>query len=389
MGLFVGQQTKKIVGFGVAQKRCVQCEYNFRSKVGGVDHSRHPCKKNHMESSGAMETRILCKLQVAVTQGGARLKVCISDGDVKLGDALKSIDDDELADVQRVLDLNHLVRNFGKALTALKASHWRKSPSLTDRNIQLLCTMFTRIVHHHRVSTSSVTIPLNMHPDDEDPLNDVDAHTSGDQYQHDDIVKSLRDLAPLMEASLREDKVGAAVEGDVEIAPLDTEPSAYDGNVRRCLLEDFENVDVNVDLSNDIAELVTKGTSLSRILQVGVTPHMLLLTFLATQDRQRHFNISDHFNDDDENEDNELLEDDPSAGLSFQVSRERVIKLRDNLVNMLPHYFNRHTGTIIIPLQLNFTLIVNGILFRMWVVVSVQEPGRLLWYPEWLHLDGG
>ena len=80
MGFFVGQETKKNVGFGVAQKRCVQCEYNFLSKVGSVDHSQHPCKKNLHESSGAMETRILCKLQVAVTQGGARLKVCISDG---------------------------------------------------------------------------------------------------------------------------------------------------------------------------------------------------------------------------------------------------------------------------------------------------------------------
>ena len=258
MGLFVGQETKKIVGFGVAQKRCVQCEYNFRSKVGSVDHSRHPCKKNHHESSGAMETRILCKLQVAVTKGGARLKVCISDGDVKLGDALKSIDDDELANVQRVLDLNHLVRNFGKALTALKARHWRKSPSLTDRNIQLLCTMYTRIVHHHRVSTSSLAIPIILDGVDDDTVNDDEPA----QTEEDDVVKSLRELAPLMKASLREDNVAKApAEGDMEDAAPQQQPtsSAYDGNVRRCLLQDFEDVEVNIDLNNDIAELVTKG----------------------------------------------------------------------------------------------------------------------------------
>jgi len=250
------------VGFGVAQKRCVQCEYNMRSKVGGIDHSRHHCKKNHHDSSGAMETRILCKLQVDVTKGGARLKVCISDGDVKLGEALRSIDNDELADVQRVLDLNHLVRNFGKALTALKAAHWRKSASFTDRFIQLLCTMFTRIVHHHRVSTSSVTIPLNQYQtDDNSPVDDVSNHINGKSFE-DDLVKSLRDLTPMMSASLREDKVGGALkEGDLEEAPQCTKPlpSAYDGNLRRSLLDDFEDVDVIVDLDNDIAALVSKG----------------------------------------------------------------------------------------------------------------------------------
>ena len=196
---------------------------------------------------------------MAVTKGGARLKVCISDGDVKLGDALNSIDDEELANVQRVLDLNHLVRNFGKALTALKASHWRKSKSLTDRYIQLLCTMFTRIVHHHRVSTSSLAIPINVHRADEDlTVNDDDPVPS----EEDDVVRSLRDLAPLMKASLREDKVGSApVEGDMEDLPPKEQstPSAYDGKLRRRLLEDFEDVEVNVDLNNDIAELVTKG----------------------------------------------------------------------------------------------------------------------------------
>ena len=253
------------MGFGVAQKRCVQCEYNMRAKLGGVDHTRHSCKKNHIDSSGAMETSILCKLQVAVTKGGARLKVCISDGDVKLGEALRSIDDNELADVQRVLDLNHLVRNFGKALTALKAKHWKKSGSLTERNIQLLCTMFTRIVHHHRVEASSLTIPLDLQQtgadnsidDDDDPDNDLNIDGN------DDVINSLRELTPLMKASLREDKVCHApvMEGDVEEVRQHNNPPSdmYEGNARRNLLEEFEEVDVVVDLSSDIAMLVTQG----------------------------------------------------------------------------------------------------------------------------------
>jgi len=36
--------------------------------------------------------------------------------------------------------------------------------------------------------------------------------------------------------------------------------SAYDGNVRRCLTQDFEDVEVNVDLNNDITKFVTKGS---------------------------------------------------------------------------------------------------------------------------------
>ena len=264
VGLFVGQETKKIVGFGVAQKRCVQCEYNMRAKVGGVGHSRHSCKKNHIDSSGAMETSILCKLQVAVTKSGARLKVCISDGDVKLGDALKSIDDDELADVQRVLDLNHLVRNFGKALMALKAKYWKKSGSLTERTIQLLCTMFTRIVHLHRVDASSLTIPLDLHLTDDSSIDDDDdPHNAIDIDGHDDVVNSLHDLAPLMKATLLEDKVRHApvVEGTIEeVGQLDQpESDMYEGIAKRSLLEDFEEVDVLVDLSNDIAMLVTQG----------------------------------------------------------------------------------------------------------------------------------
>ena len=330
----------------------------MRGRVGGVDHSRHSCKKNHFDSSGAMETSILCKLQVAVTKGGARLKVCISDGDVKLGEALRSIDDNELADVQRVLDLNHLVRNFGKALTALKAKHWRKSASLTERNIQLLCTMFTRIVHHHRVESSSMTMPLDLQHTANESVNEVDGYNDDSNIDdNDDVINSLRDLTPLMKASLREDKLSQELvkEGDVEEVhdPCNTPSSMYDGNAVRNLFKDFEEVDVVVNLSDDIAELVTQG---SPYLVNTQFVQFLVAIVVGTHDRHKQFKISDHFKTDEECDDEEEVIDDNSAdGFAFHVSRERVTKLRDNLVNMLPHYFNRHDGTsILIIIRIQF-----------------------------------
>ena len=109
------------------------------------------------------------------------------------------------------------------------------------------------------MSTSSVVIPINLHRADEDlVVNDDPLHP-----EEGNVVRSLRALAPMMKASLREDNVGTApVEGDMEDLPPKEQPmsSAYDGNVRRCLTQDFEDVEVNVDLNNDITKFVTKGS---------------------------------------------------------------------------------------------------------------------------------
>ena len=110
--------------------------------------------------------------------------------------------------------------------------------------------------------------------------------------------------------------------------------------------------------------------------------------YIATQDRQRFFRMSDHFNDDDDSDDTECSDTDQSAGLSFHVSRERVTKLRDNLVNMLPHYFNRHTGKHVDLFTLITSIIVNGNFFRLWVLVSIQEPGRSTCRQCWIYMDG-
>ena len=83
--------------------------------------------------------------------------------------------------------------------------------------------------------------------------------------------------------------------------------------------------------------------------------------------------MSDHFTEDDNNDDDEFIDDDQSSRFSYHVARERVTKLRDNLINMLPHYFNRHTGECYLKLYLIFYLKIC-FMFRVWVVVSVQEP---------------
>ena len=47
--------------------------------------------------------------------------------------------------------------------------------------------------------------------------------------------------------------------------------SAYDGNVRRCLTQDFE--DVEVDLNNDITKFVTKGSCSCTLLKFNLMTH--------------------------------------------------------------------------------------------------------------------
>ena len=43
-------------------------------------------------------------------------------------------------------------------------------------------------------------------------------------------------------------------------------------------------------------------------------------------------------------------------GLEFRIPRDRVISLRDNLLNLVSHYFNRHEGTLSILYILHYLI---------------------------------
>jgi len=177
--MFIGQMTNKIIGFGVAQKRCVQCEVYKRKGLTGIHMPKHDCKTNHWASSMAMETAIACRLQVEISQAGARLSVCVGDGDCHINAALNQCEDVDLRHVQRVLDLNHLVRNLFKALAALKTKHYPKLPGVLDAaTIQFLCTAFTRVVHQHRILPQTQILVLQQSQNQVDEA--IAANVDGD-----------------------------------------------------------------------------------------------------------------------------------------------------------------------------------------------------------------
>ena len=47
-------------------------------------------------------------------------------------------------------------------------------------------------------------------------------------------------------------------------------------------------------------------------------------------------------------------------GLEFRIPRDRVISLRDNLLNLVSHYFNRHEGTLSILYILHYLINIRS-----------------------------
>ena len=234
LGMFIGQMTNKIIGFGVAQKRCVQCEVYKRKGLTGFHTPKHDCKTNHWASSMAMETAIACRLQVELSQAGARLSVCVGDGDCHLNAALNQCEDVDLRHVQRVLDLNHLVRNLFKALAAVKTKHYPKLAGVLDApTVEHFCTAFTRVVHQHRVlpQTQILVLQSELNPVAENVVNVPSSDVNGVVNNENSNTSFVESATEALHAG---DNLQPVVKSDedAEVSPL--KPRILFGSIDDC-----------------------------------------------------------------------------------------------------------------------------------------------------------
>ena len=159
--MFVGILSKKIVGFGVAQNVCMQCNAYRRANIPIRNYPTHRCKNNHDSSSAAMETSLVVRLQNDVAKKGARLSMCVGDGDTHVDYHLNASLLPELSGVGKCLDLNHLVKNLKKCLSTWKEKYYRSNPkALTAIMVAFLCGAFSRVVYQHRIEPKHHIIPL-------------------------------------------------------------------------------------------------------------------------------------------------------------------------------------------------------------------------------------
>jgi hypothetical protein len=159
--MFVGILSKKIVGFGVAQNVCMQCNAYRRANILKENYPKHRCKNNHTGSSASMETSLVVRLQNDVAGKGARLSMCVGDGDTHVDYHLNASLMPELSGVGKCLDLNHLVKNLNKCLSAWKEKYYRSNPkALTAIIVAFLCGAFSGVVYQHRIEPKHHIIPL-------------------------------------------------------------------------------------------------------------------------------------------------------------------------------------------------------------------------------------
>jgi hypothetical protein len=159
--MFVGILSKKIVGFGVAQNVCMQCNAYRRANILKENYPKHRCKNNHTGSSASMETSLVVRLQNDVAGKGARLSMCVGDGDTHVDYHLNASLMPELSGVGKCLDLNHLVKNLNKCLSAWKEKYYRSNPkALTAIIVAFLSGAFSGVVYQHRIEPKHHIIPL-------------------------------------------------------------------------------------------------------------------------------------------------------------------------------------------------------------------------------------
>ena len=168
--MLIGVLTGSVVGFGVCQTICWQCNAYKRKGLALKDYPSHPCKRSHVGSSASMETALAVKMQAELAGKGARLSVVVGDCDTHAISHLNAAEMPELRNVQKCHDLNHLSKNLKKSLASLKDKFWKGNTKvLTSIIAGHLAHTFSRVVYRYRFDPTNQVLPL----DAVDLLSDV------------------------------------------------------------------------------------------------------------------------------------------------------------------------------------------------------------------------
>lgn len=113
----VGLKFGKVLYLGVKNKYCMVCA---RAANKNVEPPQHTCYKNHSGSSTAMESAILVEgFKTSVRDNGLIYNKVIADGDSSTYKCILDARPYKDLIVQKIECINHLLRNYSKALVAL------------------------------------------------------------------------------------------------------------------------------------------------------------------------------------------------------------------------------------------------------------------------------
>ena len=177
VGAMIGNETGKIVDYGVKSKDCRICAF-WENK--NEEPPVHECYKNHFSSSRSMESAVAGEIVQRLEAGGeVKLRTLVMDDDSTTIARIRS----ELGrDVEKWSDVLHVKRHLQGALYKLQARH----KALTTETIRyLLDKCFSYAVHQNK----------NKPKDLEKALKAIVPHAFGDHSQCGSWCQYLADPA--------------------------------------------------------------------------------------------------------------------------------------------------------------------------------------------------
>ena len=203
--MLIGLLTGRVVGFGVTQKICWQCNVYKRKGLAPGQYPPHPCKRSHVGSSASMETALAVKMQADLTSKGARLSVVVGDCDTHAISHLNAAAMPELRNVQKCHDLNHLSKNLKKSLASLKDKYYKGNTKvLTSIMIGHLAHTFSRIVYRHRIDPRNDVLPLDAIDLLSKDAPKIDDFSNTDTPIHDGLPNPADDVTGLIVDQLQD-----------------------------------------------------------------------------------------------------------------------------------------------------------------------------------------
>ena len=121
----IWKETGKIVGYGARSKFCKTCDNASRQNKPPPDHD---CRKNWTGSAKAMEQDIVIDMLQTCKKKGANVTTIIADDDTT---TISSVRKNINPNIKKKSDKNHVKKNIGNALYALRSKHKKlKNPKI-------------------------------------------------------------------------------------------------------------------------------------------------------------------------------------------------------------------------------------------------------------------
>lgn len=197
VGHMFGAKTKKVVGVCTFTKRCATCE---RARKKGEEAPKHDCRCNWTGSAKAMEPAAAVSIVNDLQKEGVDVGKLIGDDDAT---TLSHLRRDVNPNLEKVSDVNHVKKNLGNHLYALRDAGHKEMSVKTIKHVQ---TCFNYAVMQNKGSPGEMQAALqavvpHLYDDHSQCVNQSWCHHKDDPTRK---YKSLPRGKPLTDKKCKE-----------------------------------------------------------------------------------------------------------------------------------------------------------------------------------------